>query len=175
MKENTSQPRCLQCDVVIANMPYTQQKLNKNRKAAKKQLKLSSEVFQTTGDQDVTLFLCGEAKTQSPGDDFNGTEPKKVISISRWLRKCDENGQVTTSSKMKVAIQIIEEWLRSNPDDQIVVFTEWMGTSRVLGRLLNRSKIKFVYYNGGVSIVQREKNLGDFKKYSEIKVMVCFT
>ncbi|KAI0428284.1 P-loop containing nucleoside triphosphate hydrolase protein [Xylaria sp. FL1042] len=108
----------------------------------------------------------------SPGCDFNGMQLRMSDSSSRWLKKCDELGLVTASAKTQAATEIVVSWQEEAPDGRIVIFTAWIVTAEVLGRLLNKFNITFVYYNGKLSVKQREKNLSDFKNDPDIKVMI---
>ncbi|KAJ3579053.1 hypothetical protein NPX13_g1515 [Xylaria arbuscula] len=161
-KEDLGQVKCLKCNKVIATISNNQE--HEKKQIFKKRQKPRNEVIQTCDGQAVSVTIPSRTNRRSPGDDFNRAEPRKMDSTSRWLRKCDESGETMISTKIRIAVQIIKGWLESAPGDQIVVFTEWIDTARILGRLLNKSNIKFVYYNGGLSDVQRAKNLEDFKK-----------
>ncbi|KAI0817392.1 SNF2 family N-terminal domain-containing protein [Xylaria sp. FL0064] len=89
----------------------------------------------------------GNGDLRTSGADLNGMQLRMSHSGSRWLKKCDEVGLVTASTKTKAAIEIVVSWQEEAPDDRIVIFTEWIVTSKVLGRLLNKFDIIFVYYN----------------------------
>ncbi|KAI3331393.1 P-loop containing nucleoside triphosphate hydrolase protein [Ustulina deusta] len=169
--ENKRQLRCPQCDKIFACIPKVKEELD-DKWPSRERMKPRKEVLQTSGGRSVSVCLPSEMNKRSPGDDFNGMQPRSN-HLNRWLRKCDEIGQFTTSTKTRVAIEIVVEWLKEAPDDQIIIFTEWITTARVLGRLLNKLNIKFVYYNGQMKTKHKDGNLGDFKSNPAIKVMVA--
>ncbi|KAI1367320.1 P-loop containing nucleoside triphosphate hydrolase protein [Xylaria arbuscula] len=172
--EKRTQVKCLKCSKTIAHLPRIKTEYNDDNiwPLIKATLKPRNEVLQTADGRKVTIFIPSEMTRRSPGDDFHGRRPQLNESTSRWLNKCDEKGFITASTKTMAAVQMVEEWQKVAPRDQIVIFTEWYVTAQVIGRLLNKRKINFVYYNGRISAKNREKSLEDFKTNPEIKVMI---
>lgn len=54
----------------------------------------------------------------------------------------------------------------------MIVFTQFRGTLKMLGLMLQTLKIGFVYYYGGLTESQKRKALEAFKTRENIKVMV---
>ncbi|KAI0972596.1 P-loop containing nucleoside triphosphate hydrolase protein [Xylaria arbuscula] len=173
--ENKRQLKCSQCGKIVAYMPDIKEELDDRWPSGEELVEPGNEVIQTPHGRSVSVSLQSLVRKRSPGDDFNGVQPRFYDSSSRWLRKCDEKGLVTASTKTRVAIQTVIEWRREAPDDQIVIFTEWIATAKVLGRMLNSLSINFVYYNGQITVKNRDKNLNDFKDNLRIKVMIATT
>ncbi|KAI1356587.1 P-loop containing nucleoside triphosphate hydrolase protein [Xylaria sp. FL0043] len=149
-----SQFTCVQCRRIVDFIPSIKEEPDNEHLSQRRPMKL--------GNRDL----------RSPEADFNGMQLRMSHSGSRWLKKGDEVGLITASTKTKAAIEIVVSWQEEAPDDRIVIFTEWIVTSKVLGRLLNKFDITFVYYNGDMSVKQRHKNLSAFKDNPDIKVMI---
>ncbi|KAJ8132406.1 hypothetical protein O1611_g1214 [Lasiodiplodia mahajangana] len=139
----------------------------------KSPVKPTSEVFKTTDGRSISVIPPDEMSMRHLGADYNGIQLRISSKCCGWLNKCDKLGQVTPSTKTVAAINIVNEWQDRAPDDKIVIFTEWIATAMVLGRLLNKSNVNFVYYNGEMSTKSKEKSLEAFKNDPNIKVMVA--
>src|SRR6266566_2098500 len=50
----------------------------------------------------------------------------------------------------------------------------WKELARILGRMLQAEEIEWLYFEGGMSMQQRQKQVDDFHSNPAIKVMVCF-
>ncbi|KAI1298956.1 P-loop containing nucleoside triphosphate hydrolase protein [Xylaria venustula] len=171
--ENKSQLKCFQCGKTVAYVSNIKEELDDRWPSGEELAEPRKEIIQTPDGRTLSVSLQSTVRKRSPGDDFNGVQPRSHDSSSRWLRKCDEKGLVTASTKTSVAIQIVTGWQKEAPEDQILIFTEWIITAKVLGRMLNKLGLKFVYYNGKLSDKDKEKNLNDFRGNLEIKVMIA--
>ncbi|KAI3329220.1 P-loop containing nucleoside triphosphate hydrolase protein [Xylariaceae sp. AK1471] len=169
------QCRCPWCGKIIAHMPKPDRSSDPNRRFQEGSgaVKLKSEVLKTPDGRSISVVPPRDLKKRCPGDDYNGIQLKMSNASCRWLRKCDNLGQVTPSTKTKAAMDIVKEWQDEAPDDKIVIFMEWIATANVLGRLLGRSNINFVYYNGAITVKDRNKNLEDFKSDPDIKILIA--
>ncbi|KAI1426898.1 P-loop containing nucleoside triphosphate hydrolase protein [Xylaria sp. FL1777] len=168
--KNKSQLKCPWCGKVVACITNLKEELDDKWPSAP--MKPRNEVLRTPDGRSVSVHLPSEVNKRSPGDDFNGVQPRSNNLNSRWLQRCDNVGKIPLSTKTIVAIQIVEMWQKEAPNDQIIIFTEWIGTAVILGRLFNKCNINFVYYNGQMNMEHRNNNLSDFKNNSEIKVMI---
>ncbi|KAI8949067.1 P-loop containing nucleoside triphosphate hydrolase protein [Xylaria longipes] len=167
--ENKKQCKCPQCGKVFATI----EKAPNNKQLAREEpVKIKSESVRTSNGQGYSIVPRHERGQKSPGDDYNGMQPQMSISCCSWMQGCDKLGTVTPSTKTNAAIDIVKGWQNEAPDDKIVIFTEWIVTAKVLGRMLNRANIDFVYYTGHIPVKSRDKNLEDFKDNPGIKVMV---
>ncbi|KAI0459351.1 P-loop containing nucleoside triphosphate hydrolase protein [Xylaria acuta] len=167
--ENNKQCKCPQCGKVFAVVKGDPDNKQLAREGPEK---IKSESIRTPDGRSLSIIPTHERTQRSPGDDYNGMQPQMSPSCCRWLRKCDKLGTITPSTKTTTAIDIVEGWQKEAPGDKIVIFTEWIGTAKILGRMLNRANIEFVYYSGHIPVKDRDKNLKDFKSNSNIKVMV---
>ncbi|KAI0189319.1 SNF2 family N-terminal domain-containing protein [Xylaria flabelliformis] len=161
------QCNCPQCGKVFAKIKEESDNKQLNREEP---VKIKRESIQTPDGRGVSIIPKHERGQPSPGDDYNGMQPQ--MERSRWLEKCDKLGKITSSTKTTTAFNMVEESLKEAPDDKIVLFTEWIGTAIILGRMLNRANIEFVYYSGQISVKGRDKNLDDFRNNPVIKVMI---
>jgi SNF2 family DNA or RNA helicase len=168
------QCNCPRCGKIAAQIVRSGGELNANRRFPGRPgpIKLKTEVFKTQDGRSISIVPAGEPKNLSPGDDYNGIQPKMSNSSCRWLGRCDKLGQVPPSTKTNAAIETVGKWQKEAPNDKIVIFTEWITTANVLGRMLHRANINFVYYNGQIPIKERERSLKCFEENPDIKVLV---
>ncbi|KAI0486171.1 P-loop containing nucleoside triphosphate hydrolase protein [Xylaria cf. heliscus] len=166
---NKKQFKCPQCGQMIAIL---KQAPNNKRIVQEEMVKIKSELTGIPDGQRFSITPNNEQSQRSPGDDYNGAQPKMINSSCRWLETCDRLGAVTPSTKTTEVLNIIRGWQNEAPKDKIVIFTEWIGTAIVIGRMLQRANIEFVYYCGQIPTKDRDKNLEDFKSKPDIKVMI---
>ncbi|TRX96645.1 hypothetical protein FHL15_002547 [Xylaria flabelliformis] len=166
-EDDKKQCNCLQCGKAFAKIKEESDNKQLNREEP---VKIKRESIQASDGRGISIIPKHERCQPSPGDDYNGMQPQ--MERSRWLEKCDKLGKITSSTKTTTAFNMVEEWLKNAPDDKIVLFTEWIGTAIILGRMLNRANIEFVYYSGQISVKGRDKNLDDFRNNPVIKVMI---
>lgn len=163
------QCKCPRCGKVI---PTIKEDPDNKRVFREELVKIKSEIIRTSDGRSSHVVPNRKGSHRSPGDDYNGVQPQTSKPGCRWLEKCDEQGVIVPSTKTTAALDIIGGWEKEAPKDKIIVFTEWIATAQILGRMLNRAGINFVYYSGHISAKDRNKNLEDFKSNPEIKVMV---
>ncbi len=132
------------------------------------------DLITTKTGRRVTLTRPGSAKPRNPGDDVHSMQPKSTIVASKWLALSDENKDepLTPSAKTTAAMECIRGWQLEAPNDKILVFSQWAITAKIMGRLLEAAKIKFLYYWGDMNPQHRAKALEAFKTNSNIKVLV---
>ncbi|KAI1132015.1 P-loop containing nucleoside triphosphate hydrolase protein [Nemania abortiva] len=170
--ENKKQCKCPQprCGKTIALLSKIKEEPDEKGLLRKERAKPRSEILQTADGRCLSVIPYGEVNKSRPGDDYNRAQPK---SGSLWLSKCDKLGSITPSTKTNAAIEIIKEWQEEAPDDKIVIFTEWIKTAQVLGRMLDEANVNFVYYDSEIPQKTRDRNLLDFKTNPHIKVIVA--
>ncbi|KAM0491618.1 hypothetical protein ACHAP8_010539 [Fusarium lateritium] len=111
-------------------------------------------------------------------------EPGRDINNARPMRKPNENGffiastqddfPFPPSSKLTTAMAVLAQWLTESPDDKIVVFTQFIMTGKVMGRMLETFGVKFAYYySSGFADTQRTKSINSFKTDPECKVLIA--
>ncbi|KAI0555313.1 P-loop containing nucleoside triphosphate hydrolase protein, partial [Xylaria curta] len=167
--QNQKQCKCPQCGKVFATI---KEDPDSKQVARQEAVSIKGEFLRTSDGRSFSIVPKQQGSQRSPGDDHNGMQPQMSILNSRWLEKTDKLGVITPSTKTMTAINIVKGWQHEAPDDKIVIFTEWIGTAKVLGRMLSRASIEFVYYSGQIPAKNRDKNLKDFKTKLNIKVMV---
>ncbi|KAJ4120127.1 hypothetical protein NW768_010411 [Fusarium equiseti] len=118
--------------------------------------------------------------------DCHFTEPGRDINNARPIRKPEDNGffiatshkptrfPLPPSSKLTVAMAVVTQWLAENPHDKIIIFTQFIITGKLMGRMLEKVGIKFAYYYAtGFTDRQRAKSLEAFKTNSECKILIA--
>lgn len=105
------------------------------------------------------------------GDDYNSFQPQDANG-STMMQIVDASSAVPQSSKMKAALKQIQDWHQEAPDDKIIVFSNFIGVSRLLGRVLQDNGVEYLYFIGEMDTNQRSQAISAFKTVSEIKVMV---
>ncbi|KAI1326244.1 P-loop containing nucleoside triphosphate hydrolase protein [Xylariaceae sp. FL0255] len=134
---------------------------------------LEAETVSTANGRSVSVVPINEAGRRCPGDDMHNRQPKMGSAFGRWLKHCDQKRQVTPSTKTVEAIKIVVDWQKTAPEDKIIVFTEWNTTAKVLGRLLERQQVKFLYYWGDMSQKFREYAIRRFETVPEVTVLIA--
>ncbi|TLD23783.1 hypothetical protein PspLS_06768 [Pyricularia sp. CBS 133598] len=102
-------------------------------------------------------------KGPQPGDDAQGVQPRSS-DITKFLEICDRTPDkpVTPSAKTTAIKMQVLEWLRNYPDDKMIIFTHWVPLARILGRVFEAEKIKFLYYFGSMGMGQRKTAVENF-------------
>lgn len=110
-------------------------------------------------------------RTRLRGDDYNKFQPQDA-SGSTLMRIVDASSAVPQSSKIMAVIKQIQDWNQEATDDKVIVFSNFIGVSRLLGRILQDNGIEFLYFVGEMDADQRHQAISAFKTVSEIKVLV---
>ncbi|KAI7788507.1 hypothetical protein LA080_010840 [Diaporthe eres] len=107
------------------------------------------------------------------GDDWLKFQPQNDVGAT-LIPRLDANPKVPIplSSKMKATIDQIQAWQESAPDDKVIVFTQFIDTQRLLGRVLQDLGIEFLYFVGEMNREQRENAKTEFSRVSSIKVLI---
>ncbi|PTB41698.1 hypothetical protein M441DRAFT_139468 [Trichoderma asperellum CBS 433.97] len=96
---------------------------------------------------------------------------------------------ILPSTKLTAAIAVVLTWMDEAPNDKIlskfryfeylfvvlsliIVFTQFRGTAKMLGLMLQTLDIGFVYFYGGLTPPQKARALDTIKTRDDIKVMV---
>lgn len=129
-----------------------------------------------------------------PAKDINDNHINKNSQKNGFLIACDRMKlDIPPSSKLTAGMIVLLDWQHRFPDDKIIgklitsmlvtnntlillcratVFTQWMQTGKLMGAMLQKAGIPFLYYYGDVPIHQREKAIKDFHEKPSIKVLV---
>lgn len=110
------------------------------------------------------------------GEDALKFAPKEDFDTSLF-RHLDANpaAAIPLSSKMRATLDQIQEWQRIAPQEKIVVFSQFIDTQRLLGRVLQDHGIEFLYFMGEMDHGQREAAKEHFRTNPNIKVMVSLS
>ncbi|KAI6369285.1 hypothetical protein MCOR25_004466 [Pyricularia grisea] len=102
-------------------------------------------------------------KGPQPGDDAQGIQPRSS-DITKFLEICDRTPDkpITPSAKTTAIKMQVLEWLHKHPDDKIIIFTHWVPLARILGRVFEAEKIKFLYYFGSMAMPKRKTAVDNF-------------
>jgi ERCC4-related helicase len=66
----------------------------------------------------------------------------------RWLDKIDSRTiEILPSAKLMGVIDQIQDWIRIAPDDKIIVFTQFRHFQTMVGCMLEKKKLGFVYFS----------------------------
>ncbi|RFU77510.1 hypothetical protein TARUN_4724 [Trichoderma arundinaceum] len=84
-----------------------------------------------------------------------------------------KDAPMVPSTKLTATMAVVLTWLHEAPDDKILIFTQFIGTAKILGFMLETLDIEFVYYYGGLPLAQKTRALEAIRKQAEIKVMVA--
>ena len=63
-----------------------------------------------------------------------------------WLEKYDADGEaLPTSAKLEALDYQLQTWLQDSPDEKVIIFIQWVQFGTVIGRILEKAKVEFVY------------------------------
>lgn len=110
------------------------------------------------------------------GEDALKFAPKEDFDASLF-RHLDANpeSKIPLSSKMRATLDQIQEWQSIAPQEKIVVFSQFIDTQRLLGRVLQDHGIEFLYFMGEMDHKQREAAKEHFRTNPNIKVMASIS
>ncbi|EKJ67534.1 hypothetical protein FPSE_12295 [Fusarium pseudograminearum CS3096] len=77
-------------------------------------------------------------------------------------------------AKLTATVQVILTWLQKSPNDKIIVFIEFTITAKVLGCILERLGLEFLYYNQIASTqAKKDKAYRKFQKDPKVRILVA--
>lgn len=107
------------------------------------------------------------------GDDFLGFQPKEEFGTTLFQDlDADSRAAVPLSSKMHEILEQIRAWQNAAPDDKIILFFQFIGIQKLLGRVFQDQGIEFLYFVGEMDNKQREAAKKCFQSDRNIKVMM---
>ncbi|RYP62643.1 hypothetical protein DL771_009636 [Monosporascus sp. 5C6A] len=176
-KESGLEPRCPCCDneftdfqamemPVIEDIPRMSAEQSQNEKRPRRQNR-NSQKHGTKGKKVNELGL------SIPGKDANGVSLTSG-SKSSFLDACDKRPKepLVPSTKMKAVNELVTRWQSEAPNDKIIIFTQFTLCAKILGRMLSSENIKFLYYNGDMTMKERDKAVKEFERLKSNKVMI---
>ncbi|OTA07739.1 hypothetical protein A9Z42_0086460 [Trichoderma parareesei] len=111
---------------------------------------------------------------REPGRDSNNA-PIHIADDRNGFFICGtmlDDASVVPSTRLTATMAVVLTWLHEAPDDKILIFTQFTGTAKVLGYMLQTLDIGFVYYYGGLPLGLKRRALEAIKTRPEVKVMV---
>ncbi|KAI1110101.1 P-loop containing nucleoside triphosphate hydrolase protein [Nemania sp. NC0429] len=140
-----------------------------------KPLKQSDADYSDVEDSGIVTPSPRPSMMQQRGQDYFKKHPNLERSVSKFLDKCDQDypKPVVPSAKTVAVKEAIVAWQAEAPDDKIIVFTEFLMTSAILGRMLEAENIQFLYFSGNMSEVAKHNAIKAFHQKKGIKVMIA--
>ncbi|KAI9055950.1 hypothetical protein LZ554_000885 [Drepanopeziza brunnea f. sp. 'monogermtubi'] len=136
----------------------------------------------TTSEGEVTPCDAAIISNKTPGEKMSLKGRKAVDAVGfrpittsslRWLQKFDDSKyQILPTAKLSGVTKLILEWRVYHPSDKVVVFIQFTHFGIMLGGLLQKNKVKFVYTTGGMTSKQRSAALEKFKNDPKVNVMI---
>ncbi|KAK8079651.1 hypothetical protein PG997_007469 [Apiospora hydei] len=107
------------------------------------------------------------------GNDYLDIQPRTKGSTSAFLRALDAKypEPMVPSAKTTTVKHTVLEWQRDEPDDKIIIFTQWLQEGQILGRMLQAEGFGFVYFFGEMSEKAKSAAKETFHKTKDVKIM----
>jgi hypothetical protein len=85
------------------------------------------------------------------GKDARGFRPipgPNQLCFMRWLDKIDSRTiKILPCAKLMGVMEQVQDWIRIAPDDKIIVFTQFRHFQTMVGCMLEKKKLGFVYFS----------------------------
>ncbi|KAG6006694.1 hypothetical protein E4U21_006769 [Claviceps maximensis] len=106
-----------------------------------------------------------DTKFVEPGIDFNHVSLQRPDERNGCfiLGQYKKDVAHIPSSRLTVAMCVLGSWVIDHPQDKIMVFTQFIATAKVLGLMLQKAKIPFLYYYGCMSAANKTRALKTFR------------
>ncbi|KAH9432651.1 hypothetical protein MCOR02_007341 [Pyricularia oryzae] len=161
---SNQEPKCPHCSTVVKAYKRMPKPGNRNKRYDEDTDEDAEEQFDDLGRAPGNRRKKARAKKgPQPGDDLLGVQPKSS-DVAKFLEICDRTPDkpVTPSAKTTAIKMQVLEWLHKYPDDKIIIFTHWVPLARILGRVFEAEKIRFLYYFGSMGMGQRKTAVEKF-------------
>lgn len=126
-------------------------------------------------DEDLSSEGCDAYDdTWSGGKDNNSNEPK--TNPSTWLNLYDREPETHTlvPSAKSIAIKSqLVKWFDQSPKDKVIIFVQFRLMAKILGRMCNAEKWRFIYYSGDMKQSARSDAVETFHSDNNVKVMIA--
>lgn len=111
---------------------------------------------------------------QKLGDDIYGRQPQPDEQNTTWLAAADfaYPKPLVPSAKITVIKQLMLNFRKNHPEDKIIIFSQFLETHQIIGRMLQAEGIPFAYFWGGQTADQKNTVIRDFHEKSDFKVLV---
>ncbi|KAH6685784.1 SNF2 family N-terminal domain-containing protein [Plectosphaerella plurivora] len=120
-----------------------------------------------------------EAPNRRPGDDYFGVQPAfRDEDGGFWdqvvLEDLFGNGGIPTPSAKTTAVKdIVLRWLQEDPGHKGIIFTQFVTTALVIGRMLQLEGINFAYLNGKVTSSEKQRALKGFEELDQVPYLIA--
>ncbi|KAH7336328.1 P-loop containing nucleoside triphosphate hydrolase protein [Rhexocercosporidium sp. MPI-PUGE-AT-0058] len=106
--------------------------------------------------------------------DFRPTPAQHQFCFTKWLERFDAREiDILPSAKLIGVRDKVLEWTQEAPEDKTIIFTQFRHFQVMIGCMLEKEKIKFLYFSGDMTAKQREKAITQFRDDPTIKVMIA--
>ncbi|KAI5464929.1 SNF2 family N-terminal domain-containing protein [Mariannaea sp. PMI_226] len=151
-------------------------------------LEVGRYLYTLTGiSQEANAFGYSYACYDSNGMNLSMKKGEQTALLASTM---EETGvKLAPGSKLTVAMAVIRTWIDEAPDDKIIgeflfnsswplliiylVFTDFVTTMKVLGRMLQLAEIPFLFYSGSMGAGSKSKALESFKQNPNAKVLLA--
>ncbi|PVH88776.1 hypothetical protein DL98DRAFT_622343 [Cadophora sp. DSE1049] len=111
------------------------------------------------------------------GKDARGFRPSPApnqFCFAKWFERFDERKiKLLPSAKLEAIWDQVAEWIVEAPQDKIIIFSQFRHFQVIIGCMLEKEKMKFLYFSGDMSSKQREAAVLQFESDPSIKIMVA--
>jgi SNF2 family DNA or RNA helicase len=119
-----------------------------------------------------------EAKRKNPrsrrrsrrADSHNSDDEAEEEEDIDWI---ELEGQVLPSAKLTATKAAILNWRETAKDEKIIIYTQFLGLSRILDKMCASEGWGRVLFNGRVSLDAREKAINKFQNDPDCIIMIC--
>lgn len=104
---------------------------------------------------------------------FSNSPPKarsNAIIIKELIKQDD--GIFTPSAKMEECLKLITKIMTETPEEKIIVFSQFVALFDLMKLMFDHSKIKFLQYDGSMSVEDKNATIEQFYRDPTISVML---
>ncbi|KAE9380352.1 hypothetical protein N431DRAFT_361945 [Stipitochalara longipes BDJ] len=112
------------------------------------------------------------AKSGKKGRDALNFRPSPA-EASDWLKRLDKGRmQILPTAKLMKIMDLIRRWKVEYPKQKVTLFTQWNQFAIMIGTMLQKERIQFVYITGGMTSKQRTRAIKKFHEDAKIHIMI---
>lgn len=84
----------------------------------------------------------------------------------------EDTKQLKISGKIIKTLEIIQKIQGDNPNDKIIIFSQFIGFFEIIGRVFREKSIEFLQYDGSMNIQQKNDTIKEFYQSSTKKILL---
>ncbi|KAK6828443.1 P-loop containing nucleoside triphosphate hydrolase [Apiospora arundinis] len=109
------------------------------------------------------------------GNDYLDNQPRLKSSKTSFLKALDKDypKPMVPSAKTTMVKHTVLQWQADAPNDKIIIFTQFLQESMILGRMLQAERKKFVYFFGQMSSKDKSAAIAAFHELDDVKIMIA--